>query len=402
MASIQNVSHTPLPTATLSWQQKLQQRVLFLLKQEPNSAHLSEAVLRTTVTTLIDQALKEIAPPISTPHIYEKQKQRLLDELLGLGPLEALLKDESITEIMVNHYEEVYVERAGVLALHPLTFSSEHTLRNIVERIVAPLGRRIDEACPIVDARLPDGSRVHAIIPPLSLRGTALTIRKFPKKPIDVHAMIASSTLNQSLLEYLNTAISEHKNIIISGGTSTGKTTLLNLLAQFIPDKTRVITIEEADELQLQHAHLIRLEARPPNTEGKGEITVRELLRNALRMRPDRIIIGECRGGEALDILQAMNTGHAGSLTTLHANSPLDALTRLETMSMMANIPLPLAAIRAQIASAIDIVIHMQRCQNGQRIVSAVHQLCDLKEGTFLTQPLFQSTNRTAQTRHVH
>jgi pilus assembly protein CpaF len=291
---------------------------------------------------------------------------------------------------MVNHYQEVYIERAGKITAHPLSFTSEKALRNIVERIVAPIGRRIDEASPIVDARLPDGSRVHIIIPPIALHGTAMTIRKFPKQPLDTQAMLANGTLNETLLDYLKQAVIQQKNILISGGTGAGKTTLLNLLSEFIPESARIITIEEAAELRLQHQHLLRLEARPANTEGKGEITIRELLRNALRMRPDRIIIGECRGAEALDMLQAMNTGHAGSLTTLHANNPHDALARIETMVMMAGLPLPLSAIRSQIACAVDIIIQIKRHTNGQRVIDAIYEVDDLQDNQITTRCVFQ------------
>lgn len=316
--------HVKDHSSVISPLSQLQQRVMFLLAEHhPRTHHLSDETLKSTVIGLVDQAIIEFAhmsPPLLT---HADDRQTVLDELLGLGPLENLLSDDTITEIMVNHYQEVYIERAGKLQPHTLTFSSEQALRNIVERIVAPLGKRIDEASPIVDARLADGSRVHVIIPPLALHGTALTIRKFPKRPLDADALLTHGTINKKILTDLQTAVIGKKNILISGGTGTGKTTLLNLLSEFIPEEERVITIEEAAELRLHHQHVLRLEARQANSENKGQITVRELLRNALRMRPDRIIVGECRGAEALDMLQSMNTGHAGSLTTLHANTPV-------------------------------------------------------------------------------
>lgn len=370
---------------------QLEQRVMFLLAQyTAHTVHFSDENLKNVVTEAVDQALNELQLAVSNPPLHNHYRKTLLDELLGLGPIEDLLKDDSISEIMVNHYREVYIERDGKLIHHPLTFSSEQALRNIVERIVAPLGRRIDDASPIVDARLPDGSRVNAVIPPLALYGTALTIRKFPQQALDATALLTSGTLDKNLLNDLSQSVINGKNILISGGTGAGKTTLLNLLSAYIPTTSRIITIEEAAELKLNHPHVLRLEARPANSEGKGEVTIRELLRNALRMRPDRIIIGECRGAEAFDMLQAMNTGHTGSLTTLHANSPNDALTRLETMVMMAGLPLPLTAIRAQIASAIDLVIQIKRGANGQRIVSEMRAVKGIQQNMLHTEVLYR------------
>jgi pilus assembly protein CpaF len=384
--------HVKDHSSVISPLSQLQQRVMFLLAEHhPRTHHLSDEKLKATVTELVDQAIIELAhmsPPLLA---HPDDRQTVLDELLGLGPLENLLSDDTITEIMVNHYQEVYIERAGKLQPHTLTFSSEQALRNIVERIVAPLGKRIDEASPIVDARLADGSRVHVIIPPLALHGTALTIRKFPKRPLDADALLAHGTIDKKILTDLQTAVIGKKNILISGGTGTGKTTLLNLLSEFIPEEERVITIEEAAELRLHHQHVLRLEARQANSENKGQITVRELLRNALRMRPDRIIVGECRGAEALDMLQSMNTGHAGSLTTLHANTPVDALLRLETMVMMAGLPLSLTAIRTQIATAIDMVVQMKRRKDGGRIVNAIHLVDNLQDDAICTRCVYHA-----------
>ncbi len=396
-----NAKNQPAVFSALS---QLQQRVMLLLAEHhPRTHHLSDEKLKATVIGLVDQAIIEFArmsPPLL---VHADDRQAVLNELLGLGPLENLLSDDTITEIMVNHYQEVYIEREGKLQLHTLTFSSEQALRNIVERIVAPLGKRIDEASPIVDARLPDGSRVHVIIPPLALHGTALTIRKFPKRRLDADALLTHGTIDKKTLADLQTAVIERKNILISGGTGTGKTTLLNLLSEFIPEEERVITIEEAAELRLHHQHLLRLEARQANSENKGQITVRELLRNALRMRPDRIIVGECRGAEALDMLQSMNTGHAGSLTTLHANTPVDALLRLETMVMMAGLPLTLPAIRTQIATAIDVVVQMKRRKDGCRIVSEIHVVDNLQDDTICTRCIYHcSADNEGMVRFAH
>ena len=273
--------------------------------------------------------------------------QEVLDEAVGLGPLEPLLAAADVTEIMVNRHDEIYVERQGRLYRHPAAFSSEQSVRWAIDRVVTPLGRRIDEAAPMVDARLPDGSRMHAIIPPAAIRGASLTIRKFPGRSLTLDALTRGGSLSTAMAAFLAFGVRARRNLIVSGGTGSGKTTLLNVLSNEIPDAERVITIEDAAELRLEHAHRVALEARPPNAEGKGRIDIRELVRNALRMRPDRIVVGECRGGEAFDMLTAMNTGHEGSLTTLHANSPRDALARLEAMVLMAGLDLPLAAVRA-------------------------------------------------------
>ncbi len=299
-------------------------------------------------------------------------KRSVLDRILGLGPLEPLLEDNSITEIMVNDPSNIFVERNGRLELVDINFRDEAQLRHIINRIVAPIGRRIDESSPLVDARLPDGSRVNAIIPPLAIGGPALTIRKFSREPFTLDRLVELGTINHEMAEFLETCIQGRVSLIISGGTGSGKTTTLNALGLCIPYDERIITIEDAAELQLRRPHIISLESRPPNIEGKGEITIRTLVRNALRMRPDRIIVGEVRGGEAFDMLQAMNTGHRGSLTTLHANSPADALIRLESMVLMAGFDMPISAIRRMIDGAIEIIVQQDRLSDGRRVVTAI------------------------------
>lgn len=302
----------------------------------------------------------------------EELLERAIAEILGYGPLDRLLRDDTITEIMVNGPYQVYIERNGKIERTALTFDNEAHLLRIIERIVAPLGRRIDEASPMVDARLPDGSRINAIIPPLSLVGPALTVRKFYRVPLGVEDLVRLGTCTSEFLDFVRACVRARLNIVISGGTGAGKTTLLNVFSSFLPADERIITIEDAAELQLRQEHVVTLEARPPNLEGKGQITIRQLVINALRMRPDRIIIGEVRGPEALDLLQALNTGHRGSMTTIHANSPLDALSRLETMALTAGVGLPAEAVRRQIERAVDVVVHMERNAEGLRRVREI------------------------------
>ena len=319
----------------------------------------------------------------------ERIKKEVFDEALRLGPLEDLLADESVTEIMVNGPHQVYVERGGILQLTDLQFSDDASVLAIIERIVAPLGRRIDESQPYVDARLKDGSRVNAIIPPLSLIGPSITIRKFAKKKLTVEDFIRFGTWNANAAKFMDVCVKLRKNIVVAGGTGSGKTTLLNLLSSFIPETERIVTVEDAAELKLAQPHVVRLEARPANIEGKGAVTIRDLVKNCLRMRPDRIIVGECRSGEALDMLQAMNTGHDGSLTTVHANSPRDVVSRLETMVLMSGMELPSRAIREQIASAIDIIIHESRLADGSRKVTAITEVTGLEGQQIVMQDLF-------------
>jgi pilus assembly protein CpaF len=329
----------------------------------------------------------------------------LADDILGHGPLERLLEDDTVSEIMVNGPHSIWVERAGRLHKTPVRFTDESHLRRIISKMVAQVGRRIDEASPMVDARLPDGSRINATIPPLSLTGPLLTIRKFSKLRLDMDELISRGSLNSEVGDLLQRCVLSRLNILISGGTGSGKTTLLNALSASIPDDERILTIEDAAELQLLQRHVLRLEARPKNIEGEGEITIRDLVRNALRMRPDRIVVGEVRGAEALDMLQAMNTGHDGSLSTVHANSPRDALARLETMVMMAGYDLPLRAIREQIAAALDLVIQIERMNDGTRRVIAITEVQGMESDVMTLQDLYtfrvESVADRRHTRHI-
>ncbi len=317
--------------------------------------------------------------------------KEVLDEALGLGPLEDFLQDDDITEIMVVTKDLIYIERKGAIVLSDKTFTSDDAIRAVIERIVTPLGRRIDESSPLVDARLKDGSRVNAIIPPLAIRGPCITIRKFRKNPLTMKELIGFNTMTEQIARFLQRSVRGRRNILVSGGTGSGKTTLLNVLSTFIPEKERIVTIEDSAELRLDQEHVVSLEARPANIEGRGEYTIRDLVKNSLRMRPDRIIVGECRGGEALDMLQAMNTGHDGSLTTGHANSPEDMLARLETMVLMSGMELPLPAIRHQIVSAIDLVVHQERLSDGSRRITQVSEVPRLDDsGRFIVEDIFR------------
>ena len=312
-----------------------------------------------------------------------------MDDALGLGPVEDLLEDASITEIMVNKYDRIYIERNGKLHLSNKRFLDDAQVLAVIYRIVAPLGRAINESSPLVDARLADGSRVNAIIPPLALQGPTLTIRKFSKRRLTTDDLIKFGTLNQNMVDFLNVSVVQRRNIVISGGTGSGKTTLLNILSAFIPTDERIVTVEDAAELSLPQDHVVSLEARPPNIEGKGAIPIRDLVKNCLRMRPDRIVVGECRGGEALDMLQAMNTGHDGSLTTAHANSPRDAISRLETMVLMAGMELPIKAIRQQIASAINIIVQQSRMPDGSRKITHISEITGMEGEIITMQDIF-------------
>lgn len=313
----------------------------------------------------------------------------VLNEALGLGPLEAFLADDEISEIMVNHANQIYIEKKGKIRLSEKIFSSNQAVLGVIERIVAPIGRRIDESSPLVDARLKDGSRVNAIIPPLALKGPCITIRKFKRDKLQVSDLIKYKSLTPQMAEFLEMVVKAHKNVVISGGTGSGKTTLLNVVSSFIQDDERIVTVEDAAELQLTQDHWVQLESRPPNLEGKGAITIRDLVKNCLRMRPDRIIVGECRAGEALDMLQAMNTGHDGSLTTLHANTPRDALARLETMVLMAGMELPVKAIREQIASAVHMIVQQTRFSDGSRRVTYVSEVSGMEVDIVTMQDIF-------------
>jgi pilus assembly protein CpaF len=315
--------------------------------------------------------------------------EQITDEILGLGPLEPLLRDETITEVMVNGPQQVYIEREGRLELTNVTFQNDEHVMKIIQRIIAPIGRRVDESSPMVDARLADGSRVNGIIPPLSLVGPVITIRKFAATPFTVEDLIRFGTATPEMFEFLEACVKARLNVFVSGGTGSGKTTMLNILSSFIPDDERIITIEDAAELQLRQEHVITLESRPSNIEGKGAVPIRELVRNALRMRPDRIVVGECRSGEALDMLQAMNTGHDGSMSTGHANSPRDMLARLETMVLMAGMDLPLKAIREQIASAVDLIVHQNRLKDGTRKIVNITEVQGMEGDVIVMQDIF-------------
>ncbi len=339
--------------------------------------------VRKTIQELFEQILNEENIVLSRPE-RARLFEQIAAEILGLGPLQPLLDDESITEIMVNGAKNIYVERMGKIYRVPFSFeSNEHVVR-IIDRIVSPLGRRVDESSPYVDARLKDGSRVNVIIPPISLVGPVITIRKFAKKPITIEQMISFGTITEESVEFLRACVKSRLNIVISGGTGSGKTTLLNVLSAFIPSDERIVTIENAAELQLRQDHVITLESRPPNIEGRGEVTIRQLVVNALRMRPDRIIVGEIRDEAALDMLQAMNTGHDGSMTTLHSNGPRDTLSRLETMVLMAGMDLPVRAIREQVSSAIDLVVHEERMRDGSRKIVNISEISGM-EGDIIT-----------------
>jgi pilus assembly protein CpaF len=320
----------------------------------------------------------------------DRLASEIADDILGHGPLERLLADESVTEIMVNGPFDVWVERQGRLYETTVRFNDESHLRRIINKIVAQVGRRIDESSPLVDARLPDGSRVNAVIPPLSLSGPLVTIRKFSKKRLDLNDLVRLGTLSTETIEFLQRCVLAELNILISGGTGSGKTTLLNALSTAIPDSNRIVTIEDAAELRLNQRHVLRLESRPKNIEGEGEIPIRELVRNSLRMRPDRIIVGEVRGAEALDMLQAMNTGHDGSLCTVHSNAPRDALSRIETMVLMAGFDLPVKAIRQQVASALDLIVHLERLEDGSRRVTAITEVGRMESDIITLQDIFE------------
>jgi pilus assembly protein CpaF len=365
---------------------RVQMKLLSTLESTTDMSHKEQ--LRQNIERVIDDMILEEHITISRPEkirLYES----ICAELIGFGPLDSLLDDEAITEIMVNGANHIYVEKRGKILKANVTFeSNEHVLR-IIDRIVSPLGRRIDESSPYVDARLPDGSRVNAVIPPISLVGPVLTIRKFSKKPITVEQLIGFGSVTPEGMQFLKACVEARLNVIISGGTGSGKTTLLNVLSSFIPGDERIITIENAAELQLQQEHVVTLESRPQNIEGKGEVSIRALVVNALRMRPDRIIVGEIRDEAALDMLQAMNTGHEGSMTTLHSNSPRDTLSRLETMVLMAGMDLPVRAIREQISSAIDLVIHQDRMRDGTRKVTYMTEVLGMEGDVITTTDVF-------------
>lgn len=337
------------------------------------------------IEDILDREFADLPPGIDRRRLAKE----VLDEAIGLGPLEDLMADDNVTEVMVNRADQIFIERSGRIEESPVVFSSDKAVLAVIERIVAPLGRRIDESSPMVDARLKDGSRVNAVIPPVALRGPSISIRKFAKRKLVGEDLINFGSINNEMLEFLEVAVRERRNIVVTGGTGSGKTTLLNVLSNFIPDHERIVTIEDAAELKLNQPNLVGLESRPANLEGKGMIAIRDLVRNALRMRPDRIVVGECRGGEALDMLQAMNTGHEGSMTTAHANSPRDALSRLEVMVLMSSVELPMVVVREQISSALDLIIHQRRFPCGSRKVTHISEITGIESGTIQTQDIF-------------
>jgi pilus assembly protein CpaF len=373
------------------WRKRLHAKLLDTMDlRRHDVSSMTDAQLRSETSRVLRDILQEMERDIPAELDRAILSRQVLDEAVGLGPLEELLADDSVSEIMVNRYDEIYIERRGRLQRHALTFSGDRAVLGVIERIVAPLGRRIDESSPMVDARLKDGSRVNAIIAPLALKGPALTIRKFATRRLTAQDLVDFDAISPAMADFLQICVEARKNIIVSGGTGSGKTTLLNILSNFIPPGERIITVEDAAELKLHHEHLISLESRPSNVEGKGAVPIRDLVKNTLRMRPDRIVVGECRGAEALDMLQAMNTGHEGSLTTLHANTPRDGLARLETMVLMAGMDLPLNAIREQIASAVDIVVQQTRFACGSRKVTSITELTGIESGRIQLQELFK------------
>ena len=381
-----------------SLQEKLQTLVLHELDLFRRTAldNLAGADLREearqAIESIIASGAIELPPQVDRTRFVRE----MTAEIMGYGPIEPFLADESVSEVMVNGPNQIYVERHGRLAAVPVRFINEQTLMRVIERIVNPLGRRIDEGSPMVDARLPDGSRVNAVIAPLSLVGPVLTIRKFSTQRFTMQRLVESGALTMPMAQFLQLCVRQRRNIVVSGGTGSGKTTFLNALSESIPASERIVTIEDAAELRLAQPHVLILEARPPNVEGRGEVTIRDLVRNALRMRPNRIVVGECRGGEALDMLQAMNTGHDGSMTTGHANSPRDLLSRLEVMVLMAGMDLPVRAIREQIASSIHIIVQQARFSDGRRRVTAIVEVDGMEGDVILTQPLFTFRQRGA------
>jgi pilus assembly protein CpaF len=349
---------------------------------------MGDAELREVASKLVDELMGKLELPAD---IARADLARfVLDEAVGLGVLEALLADDSVTEIMVNGVHDIFIERDGQTCRSDIAFSSEKAMMGVIERIVAPIGRRVDESSPLCDARLKDGSRVNIAIRPIALKGPSISIRKFSKRRLTVKDLIQFGSVDAAMVQFLKVCVEQKKNIVISGGTGSGKTTLLNIISNLIPPNERIITIEDAAELKLYHDNLVTLEARPANVEGRGQVTIRDLTRNALRMRPDRIVVGECRGGEALDMLQAMNTGHDGSLTTAHANSPRDMLSRLEVMVMMGGMDLPVMAIREQVASAVQIIVQQARFPCGTRKVTSITEITGMERGVIQMQEIFR------------
>jgi pilus assembly protein CpaF len=368
--------------------QRAQERLYARMGGRITDPSMSEAELRQLLIQELSNAIDEDAAPLSNAERLQLVEE-ICRDVIGYGPIQSLLDDPSVTEVMVLSDESIYVERNGRVELTEARYLSQEHLRSVIERIVSAVGRRIDESSPTVDARLPDGSRINAVIPPLAVDGPQLTIRKFSKRPLLAEDLIRLGTFSAELSHFFHQCVDGRLNILVSGGTGTGKTTLLNTLSASIPESDRIVTIEDAVELRLNQRHVVRLEARPPNIEGRGQVTIRDLVRNSLRMRPDRIVVGEVRGAEALDMLQAMNTGHEGSLSTLHANTPRDALSRLETMVLMAGFDLPVRAIREQVVGAVDMIVHLSRMRDGSRRVTKVVEVEGLEGDTVTLNDLF-------------
>ena len=388
MSLAERLSREERPDRSAEVRDRVQERLVEVLGARLYDDAMSDGDLRRLVDTRLRELLGDEQVPLS---IQEKAHiiQQIGDNILGLGPLEPFVRDPEITEIMVNGPLAVYIERGGKIHKTEAEFKSEEDLRRTIDKIVARVGRRVDDASPYVDARLADGSRVNAIIPPLAVKGSALTVRKFAADPFTAKDLVDFGTLTPQLVSFLDACVRGRLNILVSGGTGAGKTTMLNVLSAFLPEDERIITIEDSAELRLQQPHVVSLEFRPPNIEGEGEVTIRDLVRNALRMRPDRIVVGEVRGGETLDMLQAMNTGHDGSISTIHANSPRDVLSRLETLGLMAGMDLTVRALREQVAAAIDVVVHVARLQDGVRRVTSVTEVVGMEGDTVTMQDLF-------------